>query len=351
MSWIETNAKCVYQALLQEGLLMTRETMTNSEKIEINRQQWWQTRAQWLRRSFLNRQTRSSARAHHRFLHGRTPCRAFCAHIASIAVAAAILACSSASAQKPVNKAWSILQTGLSEKSVDKRAAATSVLGLLEQNPQALSLALAALGDAKPEVRAAAAKALGDMGAKSAVPKLVEVLKGEKEPSVVLAGAHSLVALGDPLGYAVYYAILTGERKSGGELLEEQRKMLTNPKQMAMFGFEQGIGFVPFAGIGYGAFKALHKDDVSPVRAASAKVLANDPDPKSAAALVEATSDKSWIVRAAALNALSHRGDPGVLPQIESSLQDEDNAVLYTAAAAVIHLSDIEAGTVHRETP
>ena len=72
---------------------------------------------------------------------------------------------------------------------------------------------------------------------------------------------------------------MIGEKKSGAGLLDEQKKMLNDPKKMAQFGFEQGIGFVPFAGLGYGALKALRKDDESPVQAAAAKMLLKDPDP------------------------------------------------------------------------
>src|SRR5262249_30623776 len=161
-----------------------------------------------------------------------------------------------------------------------------------------------------PEVRAAAADALGQMKAKSAAPKLEKIIVGgEKEVSVILACAHSLILLGDNRGYNVYYAILTGERKSGAGLLADQKKMLHDPKKMAEFGFEQGIGFVPFAGMGYSAFKMISKDDVSPVKAAAARILAKDPDPKSRDALVAAASDKSWIVRTAALESLAFRGD------------------------------------------
>lgn len=284
------------------------------------------------------------------YLHLRRSSRRLQSHFPWIAVLAAmILMGLPAHAQAPVDRAWSVLKSGLADKNVENRAAATGVLGLLEDDPEALKLALVALGDERPEVRAAAARALGDMKAKSAEPKLVETLRGEKEVQVVIAGARSLVALGDPLGYSVYYAVLTGERKSGGGLLEDQRKMLKDPKKMAQFGFEQGIGFVPFGGIGYGAFKALRKDDASPVRAAAAKILANDPDPKSLAALVQASSDPSWIVRAAALDALSQRGDPSVLLQVEPRLDDENDAVRYTAAGAVIHLSDLGASEPRSE--
>ena len=245
-------------------------------------------------------------------------------------------------AQTPADKAWQILQGGLADKTVNDRAAAVRLLGLIEDNHKAVEFALKALADPKPEVRTAAADALGQMKAKSSIPKLIELAKTEEDASVVLACGRSLIALGDPLGFNVYYAVLTGERKSGGGLLDEQKKMLSDPKKMAQFGFEQGIGFVPFGGIGYGAFKAATKDDASPVRAAAAKILAKDPDPKSGEALVTVASDKSWIVRAAAIESISLRGDTSLLPQIEPKLTDDKEAVRYTAAAAIIHLTDIK---------
>ena len=73
----------------------------------------------------------------------------------------------------------------------------------------------------------------------------------DKDVGVIISAAHALLELGDNRGYGVYYAILTGERKSGASLLDEQKKMLNDPKKMAQFGFEQGIGFIPFAGLGY----------------------------------------------------------------------------------------------------
>ena len=268
----------------------------------------------------------------------RRTCRCILVIAACLALSAGPL-----SAQSSVDKAWSTLQSGLAEKG-DNRVISIRVLGLLEHNPKAAEIATAALADEKPEVRAAAADALGQMQAKSALPKLNEIIKVDKDPAVVIAAARSLIALGDPFGYAVYYAVLTGEKKSGGGLLDDQKKMLKDPKKMAEFGFEQGIGFIPFASVGLGAFKALTKDDSSPVRAAAARILAKDPDPKSGDALIEASSDKSWLVRAAALDALSHRGDPTVIPKIESKLDDEKEAVRYAAAATIIHLQDVQAG-------
>jgi len=49
-------------------------------------------------------------------------------------------------------------------------------------------------------------------------------------------------------------------------------------------------------------------------------------------------------VRAGALDALAHRGDPTAIPKIESKLDDEKSAVRFAAAAAIIHLQDVQAG-------
>jgi HEAT repeat protein len=262
--------------------------------------------------------------------------------VLTLSTAAACFGQETATAVKdPKAQAWSVLYAGLSDSSADKRTTAVQVLGLLPGDPKAEEAALKALKDDKPEVRGAAAKSLGDMKAKNAVPNLVEMVN-DTEPSVIMAAAHALLDLGDNRGYNVYYAILTGERKTGTSLKDEQKKMLNDPKKMAQFGFEQGIGFIPFAGMGYGAFKMITKDNTSPVLAAAALTLAKDPDPKSGEALSNtASGNKSWIVRAAALNAIALRGQTSLLPAAESGLQDDKEEVRYSAAAAVIRLTDL----------
>jgi HEAT repeat protein len=250
----------------------------------------------------------------------------------------------STTASNPTLQAWSILDNGVANSSYEKRAKAVQVLGLIKGDPEAEKLGLKALTDERPEVRAAAAAALGDIGDKSATPELYKMFH-DSDISVIMASARALLDLGDNRGYNVYYAILTGETKTGTGLLDQQKKMLKDPQKMAQFGFEQGIGFIPFAGIGWSAFKMLRKDDTSPVLAASALTLANDPDAKSGKALVDAAEQqKSWIVRAAALNALAKRGDPTLMKAAEEALQDEKEEVQFSAAAAVIRLSDIAQG-------
>lgn len=111
---------------------------------------------------------------------------------------------------------------------------------------------------------------------------------------------------------------------------------------MAQLGVEEGAGFMPFAGIGLFAFKTLRVDDVSPVRAAAARMLANDPDPETGQALVKEATDKSWLVRAAALEPIAKRDDPQPLDSLVPAIMDDNTSVRCTAAAAVIRFSTIE---------
>ena len=128
-------------------------------------------------------------------------------------------------AQAPSAQAWNVLQAGLGDKTLEERAAAVRVLGLVENDPKAQEFATKALSDSKPEVRAVAADALGQMNAKSAAPLLEQnITSDEKDVGVILSCARSLVQLGDNRGYAVYNAVLTGEKNSGGGLMNEQKK-------------------------------------------------------------------------------------------------------------------------------
>src|SRR6266436_779 len=237
-------------------------------------------------------------------------------------------------------KAWGILREGLKDENADKRAKAMRALKLLPGNTEAEKTAINALHDKKPNVRTAAAAALGSMRAQHANLELEGALQ-DSEPAVVLAAANSLLLLHDKVGYDVYYDVLTGERRASKGLIKEQLDTLKDKKKMAKMGFEEGIGFIPFAGMGYEAFKTVTKNDSSPVRAAAAKQLAHDPDPATAKALAAATKDKKWQVRAAALEAIAQRDDRSLLREIAPALDDEKDVVRFTAAACVAHLSEL----------
>ena len=249
------------------------------------------------------------------------------------------LACAACiNAQTPVDKAWRILSDAAQGKSDDNRGKAIHALGLVTGNTRARTMAETALSDEKEEVRATAAKVLGIMGAKESAPKLKAAIK-DKETSVVFAAANALFVLGDPAAYEVYYAVLTGQRKSGDALVESQLKMLKDPKALGQMGLEVGMGFVPFGGVSYTAVKMIRADNVSPVRAAAAEKLIGDPDPRARQALMDSTKDEKWLVRAAVVGALARQKNPAALIVITPLLDDENEVVRFNAAAAVIQLS------------
>jgi HEAT repeat protein len=241
-------------------------------------------------------------------------------------------------AQSPADRGFGILQQGLKDAKEERRERAALALGLLVEDQRAMALAEAALPDPSPAVRAAAATALGQIGLPASIPRLQEALK-DKETEVVFSAAGALYLLGDPLASNIYYAVLTGQRKTGEPLMESQLKMLKDPQALAKIGFEAGMGFIPFGGVGTKVFKTVTQDKVSPVRAAAAQKLANDPDPRSARALADAASDKEWLVRASAISAIAKRGDPELLSAIIPLLDDEEDTVRFNAAAAVVKLS------------
>ena len=243
---------------------------------------------------------------------------------------------------KPIKaQAWGILHSGVKENSAAKRAIAVRVLSLLTNDRAAIRLAIRALADDKPSVRAAAAMTLGELQAKSAIPKLEKALS-DKDPEVALAAAHALLTMKNARAYDVFYEILTGERKATKGVIAGQLDTLKDPSKVALLGFEEGIGFVPFAGIGYTAIKTIMKDDSTPVRAAAARVLTSDRDPATEDALIHAaTSDSHELVRTAALDALAKRGDPAVIARITSCLSDDKDSVKYTAGAAIVHLENV----------
>lgn len=249
--------------------------------------------------------------------------------------------------ESPKAEAWQILDAACTGDRTIGRVTAIRVLGLMPDDAKARGLAEKALADDKPEVRSAAAAALGDMKSRTSIPKLKKALDDD-DPSVALAAAHALDLMHDGSAYEVYYEVLTGQRKAGKGLIASQTSILKDPKKMAQLGFEQGIGFVPFAGVGWVAIKTITKDDTSPVRAAAAKVLAKDPDPAATKTLADAAGDKSWLVRAAALEALAKRGDPAVLDTVSLCMSDKKEAVKYTAAAAVLRLTAIKESGVKK---
>jgi len=265
--------------------------------------------------------------------------------IAAAAVVCFVLtAMASGQTQSPQQLAWSILQGGTSNSNVEQRVTAVSALAVITADPKAVTTAEQALQDPNPSVRSAAATTLGVLKSTSSIPKLEQALK-DTDPAVIMSAANALVQMNNEQGYDTYYAVATGQLKGGEGLVGSQKQelntLLHNPKDLAETAFEQGIGFVPFGGIGFGAFKAIHDSGQNAilVKATAYKMLAKDPDPRSEKALINATADPQWQVRAAAYDALAKRGDKSVLSQISNGLTDQQQQVQYAAAATVAQLS------------
>lgn len=255
-----------------------------------------------------------------------------------------VCAFSAAQTQSTQQSAWNVLEAGVNNSNTQQRVSAVTALALIPADPKATTMAVHALQDQNAEVRQAAAATLGMLKATSAIPALQEALK-DSNPAVIMAAAQSLVQMKNEEGYDTYYAVATGTMKSGqGLVASEQNKLnqlLHNPKDLAETAFEQGIGFVPFGGLGFGAFKAIHDNgaNATVVKATAIKMLANDPDPRSGKALLAATSDDQWVIRAAAYDALAHHGDRALISQMTIGLTDQQAQVTLTAAAATAQLS------------
>ena len=264
----------------------------------------------------------------------------------SAAIAACVLLAGIASAQNqsPQQLAWSILQAGATNTNSQQRVTAITALADITADPKAVTMAEQALQDENSDVRAAAATTLGALKSTSSIPALEKALR-DTDPTVTLSAAKALVEMNNEEGYNTYYAVATGQAKGGQGLVGSEQKELSNlmhnPKDLAETAFEQGIGFVPFGGLGFGAFKAIHDSGQNAivVKATAYKMIAKDPDPQSGKALVNATADPQWVIRVAAYDALAKRGDKSVLPEISNGLTDQQQQVKYAAAATVAQLS------------
>jgi HEAT repeat protein len=247
--------------------------------------------------------------------------------------------------ETPRDHAWKALKDGVQDKSADKRAQAVSALGLISGNSESIRIAENALQDSNSHVRDAAIDALGEMGAKSSLPKLKALLKTADAHGVVTIAAV-LKKFNDPEGYEIYYEILTGKRKGSGGILQG----IKDKKSLEKMGVEEALGFVPYASIGIGAYNYIKTNNSSAIDATAAAALALDPDPAAKKALVDATFDNKDVVKLAALRALAKRGDPGVVTDIAHQMYSDKSLVSYTAAAAVVHLTEVRKRGTHGNT-
>jgi len=122
--------------------------------------------------------------------------------------------------------------------------------------------------------------------------------------------------------------------------LQQLHEVLHDPKALAELGSEQAAGaFLGPAGFGVTAAIELAKDKAAPARAISARLLADDTSDDAREVLREALQDKSWIVRAAAAEALGVHGSLKDVTTLVPLLDDQQKEVRYRAAAAIVRVT------------
>lgn len=260
-----------------------------------------------------------------------------------------VISTQSLCAQVPEEVAWNILERGHKSHNTKERINAVLAIGQLLDDPRAVELAEESIKDKKPGVRAAAALTLGQLRSERSIPLLKNALK-DKSIQVDFASSNALLSLGDSCGYDIYYQVLIKRRKTGEGPVEEQERLIKDPKAMTLMMLGIAAGFAPYAGYGWAMFQVMSKDYAGPVRVEAAHKLAKDPNAQTEAALMEAASDKNWKVRVAALEALAQRDDPHLADTLASHLSDKNQGVRCTAAAGFIHLSRAKESGVLQST-
>jgi len=246
---------------------------------------------------------------------------------------------------KPTRIVWGILEKGHTSRHAKERINAVRALGQLPGNSRAVALAEERIVDKEPDVRAVAALTLGQLNSVRSIPLLREALK-DKNIQVGFAASNALLSLGDSSGYAIYYQVLIGKRKSGEGPVEEQKRLIKDPKAMTLMMLGTAAGLAPYAGYAWAMFQVISKDYAGPVRVQAVQKLAKDPNAQTEAALIEAAYNKSWKLRVAALEALAQRDEPRLADALASHLADKNQAVRCAAAAGFIRLL----GTKESET-
>jgi len=242
-----------------------------------------------------------------------------------------------------------ILQRALDAKNPETRARAVAALSLTSGSGPLFDQLVRMLQDKDVGVREAVVASLGDVKSEPATAALKKALE-DTVPEVSFAAAKALWARHDPAGRDALLSILEKESENSSNFFSSQKRqalrMMHTPRTALMFAAEQGIGFVPFPGVGEGfaSMQGIVGSSGVPGRASAALLLGADQDPATVEGLRDALTDKDPAVRAAAVHSISLRNDPSLKNELEPLLEDGKEAVRLRAAAGYLRLSAIEAG-------
>lgn len=243
--------------------------------------------------------------------------------------------------QTPEEMAWSILDHGVHDSNPLKRKQAVLAMSLLYPQARPVALLEQALEDKDAGVREAACATLGAIDSRGSIPKLRMVLD-DAVPEVIFAAAKALYDMHDEAGRDVIIAIMLGDQSGASGFvsgsIRSLKLKLHDPKALMMMGVKEGAGFAGPFGMGVPLAEGLLKDNQASGKTVSALLLATDRSPESLAALKESLTDKNWTVRAAAARAIGTRGAVTLYDNIAMILDDKQDEVEYSAAAALIRL-------------
>ena len=246
---------------------------------------------------------------------------------------------------QPALSPWKTLEIGISDHNSARRAEALQALGTLGSSARAIRVVASILAsDQDSSIRVIAAQVLGEMNARSAIPSLRKSLKDESM-GVRFQAAKSLWAMGDRSGRPILIQILAGEKSTSPGLIKSQldsaKKEFEDPKKLAMYGaMEAASSLFGPAGWGIKVMQEVTHDRSAPARATSAILLGPDPSLDGLRELEDALTDKNWIVRAAAAQALGSTHHRAAISSLRSLLHDSKPPVRYMAAASIIRLSN-----------
>lgn len=242
-----------------------------------------------------------------------------------------------------------ILQRALDAKNPETRVRAVAALSLASGSGPLFDQLRSMLQDKDVGVRQAVVASLADVKSGSATAALKKALE-DPVPEVSFAAAKALWARHDPAGRDALLSILEKESKNSSNFFSSQKRqalrMMHTPRTALMFAAEQGIGFVPFPGVGEGfaSMQGILGSTGVPGRASAALLLGADTNPATVEALRDALTDKDAAVRAAAVHSISLRNDPTLKKELEPLLEDDKESVRLRAAAGYLRLSAIERG-------
>ena len=246
-----------------------------------------------------------------------------------------------------VDRARSILLAGLGDKDPEVRAQAMQALGMVGHNEEMIKGLVNHLEDKDVKVRIAAISTLVDLKENSAIVPLQKRLIVDDVPEVAFSAAKALYLLKDPQGKIALDAMFAKEMKTGSNMIRTKvrdlMRTVKTPRSAMLFALRNGVGYIPFPGLGEGvgaALDLLTDGDLS-ARANVLLMMVTDKSEENKTMVTTALTDSDWTVRAVGIQSIAMLNWVEFLPKVESLMDDKKEKVRFRAAAAYLRLTAI----------